>query len=72
MNRDPECLCGGHEWESSETWGVILGVSRCKKCHTLAQKRHFSWEAARGAAPDATGALSSEDFVRQKREEWDR
>lgn len=27
------------------------------------------WDALHGAAPDATGDLSSEDFVRRKREE---
>lgn len=29
-----------------------------------------TWEDLRGAAPDATGALSSEAFVRQSRNEW--
>lgn len=28
------------------------------------------WEDLRGCAPDATGALSSEAFVRKLREEW--
>lgn len=28
------------------------------------------WEDLRGRAPDATGDLSSEDFVRQMRDEW--
>lgn len=31
-----------------------------------------TWEDLRGAAPDATGALSSEAFVRQSRNEWDK
>ena len=29
-----------------------------------------TWEDLRGAAPDATGSLSSEAFVRQSRNEW--
>ena len=31
-----------------------------------------AWDNVRGAAPDCTGGLSSEDFVRQHRDEWDR
>jgi len=29
------------------------------------------WQAMRGAAPDLTGGLSSEAFVRKQRDEWD-
>ena len=29
------------------------------------------WDSLRGAAPDATGTQSSEDFVRDMREAWD-
>jgi hypothetical protein len=29
------------------------------------------WEAIRGAAPDATGDLSSEEFVRKLRDDWE-
>ena len=29
-----------------------------------------AWDALLGSAPDATGALSSETFVRQLRDEW--
>ena len=29
-----------------------------------------AWDALLGSAPDATGALSSEAFVRQLRDEW--
>ena len=28
------------------------------------------WDKLRGAAPDATGAMSSEEFVRKLRDEW--
>jgi hypothetical protein len=31
-----------------------------------------TWEDLRGAAPDATGSLSSEAFVRKSRNEWDK
>ena len=30
------------------------------------------WDDVRGIAPDATGDMSSEDFIRQQREEFDR
>lgn len=30
------------------------------------------WEELRGAAPNATGDLTSEEFVRESRAEWDR
>ena len=35
-------------------------------------KRGSGWGAIRGAAPDATGGLPSEDFVRETRDAWDR
>ena len=35
-------------------------------------KRDVSWEDIRGVAPDATGGLPSEDFVREIRDAWDR
>lgn len=30
------------------------------------------WEDLRGVAPNVTGSLSSEDFVRKQRDEWER
>ena len=30
-----------------------------------------TWEDLRGSAPEATGNLSSEKFVRKLRDEWD-
>jgi hypothetical protein len=49
--------------------------------HAVADGRDFlaalkgdtpSWESLRGVAPDATGDLSSEAFIRQQRDEWDK
>ena len=34
--------------------------------------RDDTWEAARGIAPNVTGELSSEAFVRNLRDDWDR
>ena len=53
----------------------------CYECHlaeierqasATAQPRTAPWDALRGAAPGATGKLSSEAFVRQQRDEWNR
>ena len=30
------------------------------------------WDDLRGSAPDATGSLSSEAFIRRLRDDWDR
>ena len=37
-----ECVYG-HEWDAG-TWGVILGVSRCRRCGVTATARHFEVE----------------------------
>lgn len=30
-----------HDWESHGRWGVIIGMSRCKRCGILATKQNF-------------------------------
>jgi len=30
-----------HDWEVSERWGVIIGVSRCKRCDKLSTSDDF-------------------------------
>ena len=39
-----------HDWETGDKWGVILGVSRCKKCGEIA-----SHERMRGWCAPARG-----------------
>lgn len=35
-------LCDWHEWDHGyDSWGVVLGVSRCKKCGEIAHGEHF-------------------------------
>jgi hypothetical protein len=43
----------------SEIWTAMLKAAQ-----------EGAWPDIRGIAPDATGDLSSEDFVRQMRDEW--
>ena len=31
------CRSGSHDYESMEPWGIIYGVSRCRKCGTAAR-----------------------------------
>ena len=71
MNTCPDCGC--------ETAMVL-----CYKCQLEENEREAAtdalavltnidlWNALRETAPGATGKLSSEAFVRQKRDEWDR
>lgn len=33
-------------------------------------KKRVDWDDVRGIAPDATGDLSSEEFIRRLRDEW--
>jgi hypothetical protein len=33
-------VCQQHEWETG-SWGVIIGVSRCTRCQTIALPEHF-------------------------------
>ncbi len=30
-----------HDWESGGAFGVIVGLSRCRKCQTLSRAEHF-------------------------------
>jgi hypothetical protein len=30
-----------HDWEASFGWGVIIGVSKCKKCGKTATTKDF-------------------------------
>lgn len=34
-------VCPGHDWETSNAWGVVIGLSRCKKCGKLATHADF-------------------------------
>ena len=36
-----ECEDNIHDWEHS-SWGVIIGVSKCKKCGKLAKEEDFN------------------------------
>ena len=31
----------GHDWETAEVWGVLIGVSRCGYCNALATHDYF-------------------------------
>lgn len=35
-----ECEDNIHDWENS-SWGVIIGVSKCKKCGKVAKEEDF-------------------------------
>jgi len=35
-----DCLGGLHEWEAC-SWGVIIGLSRCKRCGKLSGNSDF-------------------------------
>ena len=41
-----------HEWESG-SWGVLIGVSRCKRCGKVAQTSDFPvlWPGAPSGGP---------------------
>lgn len=32
---------GCHDWESGGPWGVIIGVSRCKRCGRVSRSEDF-------------------------------
>lgn len=36
-----ECAPGYHKWESGPGWGVIIGVSKCKKCGKVSRTKDF-------------------------------
>lgn len=40
MNQQ-KCAPGYHEFESGPRWGVILGVSKCKRCGAIARREDF-------------------------------
>ena len=33
-----------HEWPAEPGWGVFIGITRCKKCGTLARTEDFARE----------------------------
>jgi len=33
-----------HDWEITERWGVVIGLSECKKCGRISRKDDF-WKA---------------------------
>ncbi len=35
-----------HDWEAGGGWGVIIGVSRCRRCGKLATEQDFPARAA--------------------------
>ncbi len=51
-------------------WAVINPVPPGDALPDSADTGLDLWERLRGAAPDATGELSSEEFVRRARDEW--
>lgn len=36
-----ECVPGDHDWETSGGWGVIIGLSRCKRCDKVSSQSDF-------------------------------
>lgn len=30
-----------HQWEASSGWGVLIGISKCRKCGVTAQQSDF-------------------------------
>ncbi len=30
-----------HDWETPDSWGVVIGVSRCKLCDVVAKTEDF-------------------------------
>lgn len=42
-----------HEWPVSGSWGVILGVTRCKHCGKIAETADFPVLVARDATAPA-------------------
>lgn len=31
----------GHDWETASSWGVIIGVCKCRSCGVVSSARHF-------------------------------
>ena len=46
-------------------------VGEVEQRNTVTDEDPPSWESIRGIAPDCTGDLSSEEFIRKQRDEWD-
>lgn len=36
-----ECEDNIHDWEATPGWGVIIGVSKCRKCGKVAKEKDF-------------------------------
>lgn len=32
----------GHDWPAAPTWGVLIGVARCRNCGQVASNDHFA------------------------------
>ena len=60
---------GESDWVSDST--VAVAAMRRAQGRIGARRRAPDWDDLRGAAPGATGALTSEDFVRELRDAWD-
>lgn len=49
---NPPCPSWLHEWESGTGWGVIIGVSKCKRCGRVSRASDFAASASREQEPD--------------------
>lgn len=59
----------GYAWNVNLCYG--LSNRDRQDAHFLVRAVRAGWEDVRGRAPDATGQLSSEAFVRELRDAWD-
>lgn len=41
VTRCPKGPHGFHLWATGKSWGIIIGVSRCKYCDELSRPEHF-------------------------------
>ncbi len=47
LTKDNE-RCPPHTWETGVSgWGVVVGVSRCRKCGAIAKAEHFTQKSVR-------------------------
>ena len=42
----------GHDWETSGQWGVVVGMSRCRRCGKLSTEQHFAVAQVATAKPE--------------------
>lgn len=38
---DDTSVCPPHDWEAGGMWGVIVGVSRCRRCERVSRSSDF-------------------------------